>query len=472
MVLSRKVNKFIEKHGMLSAGERVLVAVSGGPDSVALLHTLCDLRHELKLHLEVAHLQHGIRGQAAKDDARLVQGLAEELNLPFHTKEVSIPHMRSRAGKGNIEALARRERYFFFAEVARPQNLNKIATAHTEDDQAETVLMWLLRGAGGKGLGGMAPIQAINLAGAESSKELTIIRPLLAVTKEELLSFLEKKGLEYRLDPSNEDTVYLRNWIRLELLPLLKGRIDSGVPSRLAQLAEILRDEEVLLNALARKELEALSVNSALCRDGFLRQPKAMRRRMLRLWIEQARGDLRGLDFAHVEALHQLICHGPPQSRLSVPGGWQLIREYETLRLAKRGCISKAPCYTYPVVIEGLLAVPEASMTIDCRLSNPPVELPKDHWEAVFDPAALTEPLVVRNFRSGDRFQPLGMAGHKKVKELFIEKKAPLAARGRLPLLVMGGEVLWVPGYGRSETGRIGPGTKEILRIRVVSRPH
>ena len=457
---------------MLSAGERVLVAVSGGPDSVALLHILCDLRHELKLHLEVAHLQHGIRGQEAKEDARFVQGLAESLDLLFHIKEVSIPRMRSRAGKGNIEALARRERHILFAEVARQRNLDKIATAHTEDDQAETVLMWLLRGAGRKGLSGMAPTQAINLAGAESSKELTIIRPLLRVTKEELRRFLDERGLEFRLDRSNEDTAYLRNWIRLELLPRLKDRIDPGVPSRLAQLAEVLRDEEVLLNALARKEIEALSVNSTLRRDGFLRQPKAMRRRMLRLWIEQARGGLGGLDFAHVEALNRLICDGPPQSRLSIPGGWELIREYDRLRLAKTGCIPKSPCYAYPMVIGGVLAVPETGMTIDCQPASPPVELPRDHWEAVFDQAALTGPLVVRNFRRGDRFQPLGMAGHRKVKDLFIEKRAPLPARALLPLLVMGEEVLWLPGYGRSELGRIDRGTKEILRFRVVNWPH
>jgi len=138
------------------------------------------------------------------------------------------------------------------------------------------------------------------------------------------------------------------------------------------------------------------------------------------------------------------------------------------LRLAKAAGKSKPRCYAYPLVIDGELALREAGMTIDCqRLSSPPAELPKDHWEAVFDRTALTEPLVVRNFRRGDRFRPLGMAGHKKVKELFIEKKAPLPARALLPLLVMGGEVLWLPGYGRSEIGRVGPGTKEVLRVQV-----
>jgi tRNA(Ile)-lysidine synthase len=468
MVIQEKFRKVIRKSQLISLGDRVLVAVSGGPDSVALLHVLYNLQDELGLHLEVAHLEHGIRGEEAKDDARFVRELAKRLKLPVHIKEISIPRMRSRAGKGNIEALARRERYGFLAEVARQRNLDKIATAHTQDDQAETVLMWLLRGSGRKGLGGMAPIQIINLAGAESSKGVTIIRPLVGVSKEELLSFLDERGLEYRLDRSNEDTAFLRNWIRFELMPRLKERFDVGVPFRLAQMAEVLRAEEILLNALALKELEELRAKSGLRRGGLLRQPRAMQRRMLRLWIEQARGHLRSLDFDHVEALLGLIADGPPQSRLSIPGGWQLIREYETLRLAKAAGKSKPRCYAYPLVIDGELALPEAGMTIDCqRLSNPPAELPKDHWEAVFDRTALTEPLVVRNFRRGDRFRPLGMAGHKKVKELFIEKKAPLPARALLPLLVMGGEVLWLPGYGRSEIGRVGPGTKAVLRVQV-----
>jgi tRNA(Ile)-lysidine synthase len=468
MAIQEKFKKVIRKSQLISLGDRVLVAVSGGADSVALLHVLYNLQDELDLHLEVAHLEHGIRGEEAKEDARFVRGLAERLNLPVHIKEVSVPRLRSQAGRGNLEELARLERLRFFAEVARRRNLNKIATAHTQDDQAETVLMRLLRGSGRKGLGGIAPGQPVNVAGAESSNGVTIIRPLLGATKEELLDFLKLNGLAYRLDRSNEDTVFLRNWIRFELMPRLKERFDVGVPSRLAQTAEVLRAEEILLNALALKELEELRTKSGLRRGGLLCQPRAMQRRMLRLWIEQARGDLRSLDFDHVEALLGLIADGPPQSRLSIPGGWEVIREYETLRLAKAAGKSKPRCYAYSLVIDGELALPEAGMTIDCRrLSIPPAELPKDHWEAVFDRTALTEPLVVRNFRRGDRLRPLGMAGHRKVKELFIEKKAPLSARALLPLLVMGGEVLWLPGYGRSEIGRVGPNTKAVLRVQV-----
>jgi tRNA(Ile)-lysidine synthase len=469
MDILRKVTAFSRRHDLLAPGDAVLVAVSGGPDSLALLHLLYELREQHGLRLEVAHLQHGMRGQEAVSDARFVQDCAERLALPFHLREVSIPSLRAQAGRGNLEELARCERYRFFAAVAEQRNLDKVATAHTEDDQAETVLMWLFRGAGRKGLGGMAPRQTVNAGGAKSSKAVTIIRPLLGIAKEDLLEFLERKGLEYRLDRSNEDGAYLRNWLRRRLLPQLKQRIDERLPRRLAQLAELLRDEADYFDELAQAELDRLAGKGGLSGELILRLPKAMQRQLLRRWIRNIRGHLRGIDFDHIEALVGLISGGVPHSRLSIPGGWEAIREYDLVRLSAAPRNSKPLCYAYPLVPDAPLRVREAGMTIHCqRVSGLPDRLPDNDREALFDLAALTEPLLVRNFRPGDRFQPLGMAGHKKVKDLFIEKKAPLSERAVLPLLVMGQEVLWLPGYARSEIGRIARDTKNLLRLSVV----
>ena len=174
MKFIRKTIDFAKKQKLFSPGDRVLVAVSGGPDSVALLDVLYDLRAEVGLHLEVAHLQHGMRGEEAREDARFVAALAETLNLSFHLKEVNIPEIKKVAGKGNLEALARAERYGFFRAVARACDLNKIATAHTLDDQAETVLMWFLRGCGTKGLAGMSPLH--QLASQNGDSALRILR--------------------------------------------------------------------------------------------------------------------------------------------------------------------------------------------------------------------------------------------------------------------------------------------------------
>ena len=291
----RPLSNYAIQQGLLSHGDRVLGAVSGGPDSVALLHILHGLKDQLNLHLEVAHLQHGIRGEEAKEDARFVAELAQKFKLPFHLKEIDLPRLKSKAGKGNLEALARAQRYGFFAEVVRSRNLAKVATAHTQDDQAETVLMWFLRGAGTRGLGGMSPLQQLRITGDAVSDTLTVIRPLLDVSKSEILEYLAQESLPYRVDRSNQDPVYLRNWIRSELLPKIHQRVDDGFAARLSRQAELLRDEDTYLEALAGMNLDAIHDAKNLERQALLREPRASQRRVLRLWIERARGHLRGI---------------------------------------------------------------------------------------------------------------------------------------------------------------------------------
>jgi tRNA(Ile)-lysidine synthase len=466
------MSEFIQKYGMLSPGDRVLVGVSGGPDSVALLHLLYDLREDLQLHLEVAHLQHGIRGADAREDARFVAQLAEKLGLPFHLKEVNLREIKSAAGKGNLEALARDERYLFFAAVARQHRLGKIATAHTQDDQAETVLMWLLRGAGLKGLGGMSPTHRLDGTNIDPDSCFIVIRPLLAVSRAEIEEYLNEKRLAFRLDHSNQDPSFLRNWIRLELIPRLKEKMGRNLPSRLAQQAELIREEDELLDALAKAALNETRNAEGMNRGSLLKHGKAMQRRLLRLWTEETRGHLRGLDFQHVEALLDLIKSGPPQSRLAIPGGWELVKEYERLRLEKRsrGLKQECACYSYELRVGEDLHIRETGLTIAAREILPPLPSPPaDLMGVFFDMASITGKLTLRNFRRGDRFQPLGMRGHKKVKDLFIEKKIPLSVRASLPLLVLGDEVIWIPGYGRSGVGKVTPETKVILNLKAVA---
>ena len=364
MRLLEQVRQFNFEHGLVSAGDRLLVAVSGGPDSLALLHLLCELREEIDLHLEMAHLQHGIRGEEAKDDARFVAELAAKLGLPFHLKEISLPQLIAAAGKGNLEALARDQRYGFFTQVVGAHGLTKVATAHTQDDQAETVLMRFLRGAGMTGLAGMAPLHRMESIGSESLSGLTVIRPLLAVSKTEILNYLAEKHQTYRLDQTNQDTALLRNWIRLELLPKISERVDGRLNERLGQQAELLCDEDEAMAKAARRKLEEIRATDGLQREGLLAEPKAMQRRLLRLWIESVRGNLRGLDFVHMKDMLRLIEHGAPHARLALPGGWQLQREYDRVKLVPRSARLKRPCYSYNFVIGATLAIPQAGWAI------------------------------------------------------------------------------------------------------------
>jgi len=202
----------------------------------------------------------------------------------------------------------------------------------------------------------------------------------------------------------------------------------------------------------------------------LLAEPIAMQRRLLRLWIEAARGNLRGLDFVHIDELLRLIKDGAPHGRLAIPGGWELAREYDRIKLIRRQPRVKRHCYAYDFAAGSTLTIAEAGWEIRSEFIQPPLaHFPSDPSEAVFDAACLTGPLIVRNLRNGDYLQPLGMSGHKKVKNLFIDQKLPLALRATLPLLVLGQEILWVPGYARSERAKVTAGTASILRLKLVA---
>lgn len=465
-MVSENVKATVKRFDLILPGDRILVAVSGGPDSVALLHLLNELREELSMHLEVAHLQHGMRGEEAKEDARFVQRLAAKLELPFHLKEIDLPGMKLSAGAGNLEELARQARYRFFADLAVEKNLRKIATGHTLDDQAETALMWFLRGAGSKGVGGMAPLSQIT---GSAGDPVDVIRPFLEVSKAEILEYLKDRGLEFRVDATNRDSMLLRNWFRLELLPSIQQRLDARAPARLAQQAEIFRDEDALLDRLARDCFAAMRAGGSIDRLALLARPRALQRRILRLWIEQTRGHLRALEFIHIEDGLRLIAGEAPQGRVAIPGGWELAREYDRLKIEKQVRSRRSVCYDYPLKIGTILPIVEAGLELYSERIVATDQWPKNLMEAVFDWNHVNGALAVRNFRRGDRFQPLGMKGRKKIKDLFIEKRVPLSMRACWPLLTADDEVLWIPGYGRSATAPLSKSTTAVLRLEARS---
>jgi tRNA(Ile)-lysidine synthase len=462
--LETQVKQTIQKYRMLSRGDGVLAAVSGGPDSVVLLRLLWNLKEELNLRLEVAHLQHGIRGEEAREDARFVAEMAERLALPFHLKEMELPKIKSGRGKGNLEEMAREARRDYFAAVAGQRDIRKVALGHTRDDQAETFLMRLLRGSGRRGLSGMAPVTKLK----EVEGSPVLIRPLIESSRNEIENYLAAEKLEHRVDRTNRDTALLRNWIRLELLPQLRDRIDRRLDERLARIADVMRGEEMFLQELTLELLPQIAEKEDLLRAPLLEQPVGMQRRLIRLWLEKALGTLRGVGFDHVEAILRLISDGPPQGRAAIPRGREAVRIYDALRIEKKTRARRAACYSHALPLGGKLVIPEAGLTMaSARGVFKAGSRPHDDLEAVFDLRALPQTLTVRNFRNGDRFQPLGMQGHKKIKDLFIEKKVPLAVRATLPLLLAREEILWIPGYGRSEIAKVGAATKEVVKVKL-----
>jgi tRNA(Ile)-lysidine synthase len=318
----------------------------------------------------------------------------------------------------------------------------------------------------------MSPLHERASQDTDSLPAPALVRPLLGISKAEILDYLSERQLTYRIDETNADPAFLRNWIRLELLPLIVGRVDAGWPQRLARQAALLRDEDLFMDRLARVELERLRTSAGVDRELLACQDPALQRRMLRLWIAENRGHLRGIDFSHIEQLLDVVVHGAPNARLSIPGGWELANAYERVRLEKRSRKGKEFRYSYSFRAGEVLHVPEAGMAFASkRVSVPPAAapcMPVGLDEALFDAALLSENLTVRNFCPGDRYRPLGMKGHKKVKDLFIEKKVPLSVRSVLPLFSMGDEILWIPAYARSDTAKIGPQTTEFLHVRAV----
>lgn len=485
----RKLAETLVRTGLLAPGDAVLAGVSGGPDSVALLHLLTEVAPALSLSLEVAHVEHGIRGLQSCEDAEFVRRMAEGLSLPFHLAHLDLPtagyreagiqdaadtaagdlevRVGDRRRAGNLEARARAERYRFFARVAAERCLAKVAVGHNRGDQVETMLMWLLRGCGPEGLAGMPAARPLDRDAAGTEGPL-LIRPLLDVSRDEILEYLASRGLEYREDPTNRDTRYLRNWVRRTLLPELREKTDGGLEHRLARLSDMLRSDNVLLERRAAEVYPRVSREDVLDRAALLGIEPELRLRMVRFWLARVMGTLRRIGSAHVDDVLKLIAGSRPHARVSLPGAWTVVREYESVRLVQPDGDFEEEGYCYVLPLEGEVEIPEGGVRVTAWCSDSR-ERPEDDFEAAFDLSRLMRyggELRLRNSQPGDRFQPLGMTGHKKLKNLFIDRKVSRFWRRTLPLLLAGEEILWIPGCARSDCAKLEVDTRTVWRVR------
>lgn len=448
-----KVRKTIAGYGMIQPGEKVIVAVSGGPDSVCLLHVLDLLREELQMKLVVAHFNHGLRPQEDESETRLVRSLAASLNLPFETEKSGID-LRAVA---SLEEAAREARYSFLERVRSRHEGRKIAVAHNRNDQAETFLMRLLRGSGPSGLSAIPPM-----------RDGVIIRPLIEVERSEVEAYLKAHGLSHATDSSNAHTAHLRNRVRLELIPLLI-EVQPRLLERLAETATLLREEGELLDALAaewmEREAEATpqgEITVALA--PFLSLPGAMRRRVTRCIFRTVKGDLRRIGRVHIRSVEDLAKSTKANGSLDLPDRMRVVRVYDrlcfTLRPDKR-----TPGFSYLVERPGTLYLGEIDMTLTLaeRKSSQKVTGTASVWTALLDADKVHFPLLIRNFKPGDRFIPLGMKGHKKLKDFFVDMKVPLSGRRSTPLLCQGDIPIWVGGLRIDERFKVTPTTQRIL---------
>lgn len=465
MDLVGKLNRLLEEESLLPPGDRIVVAVSGGSDSTALLQLLFLLSGTWGWSLTAAHANHGFRPEESALEAEAVRSFAEERGIPFVYKELHVPAYLKERG-GNPQDAARELRYRFLLETAKAVGASRIALAHHADDQAETVLMRLLRGTGITGLAG------ISMRRTEQNVEL--VRPLLRITKNELLEELRRQGIGYCTDSSNAKLDYTRNRIRLEALPYL-ARYNPSIVEALNRLAELASADDSFLEEEAGRVFGRLAVPAGegirFDRREFASLHVALQRRFLKLILNYVSKGTEPPDYGEVERIRGSLLHtGKPNAVLRTYGDILVVREYDGIRAEHRadaGFAGGSPPYRYPLEdADGELWVPEASCRMVYRTLAPDQAERGSGFTACFDAEALAMPLAVRNRREGDRMRPDGLNGSKKVKDIFIDHKVPAALRERMPLLVdRDGSVLWIPGVRRSDAAKVTAETRHVLCI-------
>ena len=466
---------------MLCPGDLVLVAVSGGPDSVALLAALRLLAAELDVTLLAAHLNHCLRPEADEEE-RFVMELCADLAAPLTVEKADVREMKLAAGR-SMEDMAREVRYEFLERTARRLGADRIALGHHRRDQAETVLLNLLRGSGSEGLKGMTPV-----------RDRRYIRPLIDAEPEEIKAFLARRRLTYREDPSNNDTAILRNRVRHELLPLLKERYSPNIEQTLVRTAAVLNRENDYLREQVRRALAAWEITAAP--SGIVLEVEKLRElhpglvsRIIKHLLEDFAPDGKGIFFPHVQAVMELISSPRRSGCLHLPFRLEVRREYERLLIRRRGDEAPMGEFSYPATVPGKVQIGETGDILEFKLADGTFTDGEDFFlriqgagregeqnqtgagggmamavQARLDFDAVAGLLQVRNIRAGDRIRPLGMAGTKKVQEIFIDRKLPRTERKRLPLLVAGERILWIPGVCIAAEAKITAKTKRILQ--------
>lgn len=454
----RKISGIIRENRLFNPGDTVVVAVSGGADSVALLDILFSLP-DLRLHLVVAHLDHGLRGEESAGDAEFVGRLAASYQLSCEIKRLDVQEI-SRLRKLSLEEAGRVARYEWFDEVAQACSARTTALGHHADDQAETFLIRLFRGSGATGLACMR---------FQTSERY--VRPLLSLTRAEIHDYLERRGLSFRHDSSNDETVFLRNRIRHECLPYLRT-FNPAISDRLNNTAEALAADAAVLEKLvdelfarlSRTDSEEITLDLTVVRAEL----PGLRYRLYRRALQLLRRDLTGIATIHLKQVDRLVHAARTQRELSLPGGFTVLRCYdELLFLPTENKPGREEAWEIRIDGPGRHLLPDGREITICLVAPPENWASVPSLRAYFDPGAAPFPWTLRTFRPGDRFRPFGMTGTRKVKDFFIDKKIPLAVRYRTPLLFAADELIWVCGLRVSESGRIPPGVREVAEVAI-----
>ena len=463
-----RVHTALDECGVTTT-DLLVVAVSGGPDSLSLLHALHKLSGDDGPRLHCAHLDHGLRGAASTVDAAFVADQCHSLGIPLTSEAVDVEEIRA-LRRLSIETAAREVRYEFLSRVVRAQGARAVVLGHTADDQAETILMNIVRGSGLAGLQGMRPSSKRVIGGTE----LLVLRPLLAIGKRDTLGFCRALGLEPRLDKTNLSTAATRNMLRLEAIPLLE-RLNPAVREALLRLsrnatqgvAHLDHEADEAWDDMARHELSVVTLRKA----SLAAMDPAVRAHLLRRAVLEAKGDLDRLDHGHIEHMAQLVS-GPAGRSLDLPGGLLFSVDFEDVTFSIGGTVP------VPATIDGDhdIAVPGETRVepwnISARVMNRiewerAAEKPTSDANVAYLSFAAMRDIQVRSRRAGDRFQPLGLSGHKKLQDFMVDSHVPRETRDATPLVIAGGRIAWVVGWRIAEWARVTEDDDTVLELEL-----
>ncbi len=460
--LVSKVNAVIEKHGMIRSGDGIVVGVSGGPDSVALLHVMNLLKSERNFRLVVAHLDHGLRPES-REDAEFTWELSESLGVSAHVQTADVRQIALDLGI-SVEEAGRRARYDFYERVRAAVSAQSIATAHHLDDQLETFFLRVFRGSTLTGLGGIYP------------KRGRIIRPFIEAQRTEILDFLSKGRIPYRIDRSNLAANTDRNFIRNRLMPMITERFpDFRGP--LTRTVNAVRDEEDFLESLAA-DLRTRTIRrqgNRMIMDilGIREAPRVLATRAVLGSLYELSGPSVRWARVHLDTIFNIVDGENPSAETHLPGGIVLLREYGRITLASGRPEDPVP-FHLEITEPGELRVPSTGVIMRFEIVEPGVNIPRGSpgsREAYFDAQRARFPLTVRSLLPGDRFRPWGMKGTRKLKNVLIDVKVPRRLRLQIPLLVKDKEILWISGIRRGRAAPVVQQTQRVLKVTVQGIP-
>lgn len=450
------VKKTIKEYNLIDEKDKIVVGVSGGHDSMALLYVLESLKQEMNFEITVAHINHGVRGLESDGDEEYVKTICCDLGIAFYSHKVNMDEY-AKIHKMTSEEAGREIRYTFFRKIVAEVGATKIAVAHNKNDQAETLLLRFMRGTGVDGLRGM------------EYKNDNVIRPLLAVERDDIEEFCEEQCIDPRIDKTNFMPIYGRNKVRLELIPFIEKTFNSGIINTLFRTSEIMKTDSDFLEQQTQAEFK----NSLKSREGnritldsekLKNMHEAIASRVIRSSIEKLNYNLKGIERKHIEDIIGLVTSNKTGKSIDIGNSMTVKTSYTDLILEKNQDMEQVD-YIHKIKIDNIIYIPELDIKIKANVySKSDVNIDFNNpFLKCFDYDNIKSEIYIRNRKDGDRFVPIGMKGHKKLKDFFIDEKIPKEKRNMLPLILDGETIIWVVGYRTSENYKVSSNTKKVL---------